>query len=116
MNKELRQLSTVFAQVLQENQFAGVILLADGKGNGEYNMILDKEQLDWSTLRFIKEKKAIHVQIYKKSKPEQTEMTVNAIIVLRDLLLNQGEALIKLANQITSTVEVEETGGEFEPA
>jgi len=116
MNKELRKISMVFGQVLQDNQFAGVILLADGKGNGEYNVVLDKEQLDWSTLKFMRQDKVMHVQIYKKSKPEKTEMTVNAIIVLRDLLLNQGESLIKLAHRITSTVEVEETGSEFEPA
>ena len=100
------------SQILRKYDLAATFFLADGDGHGEWRMAVDFPT--WSMIRFVKGGKGIHLKAYTKSKPVETGMTVNAIIILQDMMSRIWLSLDEMVKQVKSLIEVEESGGKWE--
>jgi len=85
--------------IFRKHDVGGLVILNDGEGFGEYRLFI--EEPTWSMVRLFPDKKAVHLKAYAKSKPKETNMTVNMIYNQLDVL----GTLFLMLNQIKQSVD-----------
>lgn len=98
--------------VLDKYDIAGAIVLADGLGHAEWRLPLDRPT--WSMIRFLKSGKGIHTKAYSKSKPVETDRTINAVINTGDVLARLFMIVNAIDKDYRRKLEIEETESKWE--
>jgi len=85
---ELRKAKKEIAIILRKYNIAGAVLLADGKGMGEYGNYIDLP--NWSAVSF--ENTFLRIKTTGKdiASREVAEKTVNALVIIRDMAIQQA--------------------------
>lgn len=99
--------------ILRKEDIAGNIILGDGHGNFEYRVHYTEPS--WSMLRWIQDKKAMHLKVHAKSKPTETNMTINIISGFLDLNMMISKFNMDLMERVESVVTVEKSEPEHTP-
>lgn len=87
-------------KIIEKYNINAIVLLADGKENGEYKIYHDTPK--WSMISFNQkenDKIEAHIKLHMKSNNENTRRTVNSIYCLHGMLKNtlmMNEQLCKL--------------------
>ncbi len=104
---KLRSVMHELQGVLNKHDVGGLIILTNGEGNSEFRLFIDTPS--WSTIRFIKDGEGIHFKGHSKSKPVETNKTVNMVWHLLDMLGENFLRVDKIKKMIQSHFEIEET-------
>ena len=108
----LKCASNEILQVLKKYDVGGAIFLADGETHGEYRLSVDTPT--WSMIRFVKGQQVIHLKAHAKSKPFETNKTINSLFVLRDMLGGCFMGLDSLIKRTQELMNIEVGEGEWE--
>lgn len=106
---KLRSVMHEIETVLKKHDVGGFVILSNGEGNSEYRLFIDTPS--WSTIRFIKDKEGVHFEGHAKSKPVETNKTVNMLWHLRDVTGQNFLVLDQIKDRIKNHMNVEETKG-----
>jgi len=116
VSKKLQKAMKEIEDIARKNDIMGVIALADGEQHGEFGNFIDLP--DWSNVKFTHiddGSSRVDIKVYGKSMPTETNKTVNALVILRDIVGNQYMTLDKLVNMVKEKVDIQEDEGEFIP-
>lgn len=96
--------------VLRKYDIAGVFVLTDGEGNGEFKISFDVPS--WTMLRFLKS--GLHFKAYMKSKPIESNKTLNMVLISRDILAQIFMAVDTTVKQLVERFDIEQGKGEWD--
>lgn len=111
---ELRQAKKEIAQVLRRYNIVGTILLADGLGKGEFGNYIDLPSwsaVDLSNQPFVRFKTTGK----NISSQQSAEMSINALVVMRDMAKDQFEMNVQLIEALKNHFEITENGASRVP-
>ena len=96
-------------RVIERFNCAGVVVLANGRGHSEYKLYY--HQPAWAMLRPLKSG-AYHIKAYMKTKPLETDMTVNALVLIHRTLAAVHSMTGGLLERIGQHLLIENNGPE----
>jgi len=105
---ELKRAMSQIDSIIKKFDINATVLLADGLGNGEFKMYHDKPT--WSMLRFLPRKDksmAVHTKMHMKSKPKETERTINSIYNIQGMMSNLWLMNDAICKDFESKVKIE---------
>lgn len=94
-------------KIIEKYNINAIVLLADGKENGEFKYYHDTPK--WSMLTFDKGENGqinVHMKLHMKSNKKNTKKTVNSLYVLQGMIENSFIVNKQLCNFIKDHVEV----------
>lgn len=95
--------------ILREHDIMGTVVLADGEGHSEWRLFIDTPS--WTMIRFLKEGAAVHIKGYGKSKPIETNKTINAIFSILDVTERVFLMADAIRKKMKETMDIEEDKG-----
>lgn len=103
-------------KVLETYDIAGCVYLADGQGHGEYMHHITEPS--WSMMRDLSRpdkpgEVRMHAKLYAKTKPVETNRTVNAMLLLGEMVGQCALNLIEIGKRFVSAIEIEKEPGRF---
>lgn len=111
VSEHLQSVAQEIRAVLKKHDVVGSVMLADGLGHGEF--LFNYHEPTWSQLRFLPQDDGsvvVHTALHMKSKPAQTERTVNALVVSHDMMARCFMMLDEIRKQWEKHVKIETTG------
>lgn len=100
---KLRTAMAEIEQVLKNHNIGGFIAL-NSRTHGEFKVAIDIP--DWSIVRYIMDKNAVHLKLYTKSRHRDTEDTVGMIAGIRDLCFLALQQTQHIMDKIEEQVKV----------
>lgn len=107
----LKAIMAEIKEIFDKHDVAGVVTLSDGLGMNEFRYFVDTPS--WSMLRFLNDGSGVHLKAHAKSKPIETNKTVNVIYSTHEILANSFMVFEQIRKQVDSTLEVDHQRGEF---
>lgn len=103
-DQKLRDAMSEVEAVMKKYDIGGFVTL-QSESHAEFKLFVDTPT--WSTVRWIKDSEALHLKVYMKSSPKESEATVSMLYSIRDLCGMVFMQLDKIGNQVEQSVKVE---------
>jgi len=115
VSEELKKAMTQIDKIIKRFDINACIFLADGKGNGEFKNYA--EEPTWSMIRFLSDKgdgkRRMHLKSHTKTKPEESNRTVNSLYVLRDMVGQMFLREDQMIKEIEKRIEIQKEEGKI---
>lgn len=115
INKEMQEFALRVKEEATEKGYMLSICLADGLGHGEFYYNI--EDVNYSMIRIIKKKgkQAIHFKAHMQSEPIKTNMSVNALAILSDIVGFNAMSFIEMYKSISDRIKIDKENGKIIP-
>ena len=115
INNDMQDFALEIKRQCTERGYTASICLADGLGHGEFYHNI--EEVDYSMIRFIEKNGnlSIHFKSHMSSKPVETNKSLNALVVLADILGYNAMTFLESAKQIAKRIEIEKEESKIIP-
>ncbi len=113
-SKKLQKAIDDIELILKKNDIMGMVSLADGESHGEFANFV--QNASWSMIEFKDNhdgSMTAHLKAHVKSKPKESNMTVNALIILQDMIAYQFSVLYEIISNAKEKISIVEDEGEW---